>query len=66
MARMINKICGGVVIAPWDVGQLSEDELSIFRGLSVDLPERQAYEQKKEKVFEDVRKRHPNYRKYLA
>jgi len=63
-ARMINSQCGGAVIAPWEVNQLSADELDVFYGLSKDLPARQAVEKKKEQVFEDVRKRHPNYRKY--
>ena len=65
-ARAINEQCGGVVLAPWDVMQLSDDELDVFRALSMDLPEMQAAEKRKEQVFEDVRKRHPNYRKYDA
>lgn len=62
-ARAINTQCGGAVIAPWDVAQLSDDELDVFRGLSVDLPFLQDVKRKKEQVFEDVRKSHPTYRK---
>lgn len=64
-ARAINEQSGGAVIAPWDVMSLSDDELDVFRALSMDLPKRRLAEKKKEQVFDDVRKRHPNYRKYL-
>ena len=64
MARLINQQSGGAVIAPWEVRDLGEDELEVFRALSMDLPERREFEKKKEQVFADVRKRHPSYRKY--
>ena len=64
MARIINNLCGGAVIAPWDVWRLSDAELDMFRALANDLPELQSAERAKEKVFEDVRAAHPNYRKY--
>ena len=31
LAQKINRICGGAVIAPWEVGALSDDWLDAFR-----------------------------------
>jgi hypothetical protein len=37
-AEMINRMSGGVVVAPWDVWQLPQDWLDAFKALAVDLP----------------------------
>jgi hypothetical protein len=40
LARIINKLAGGAVIAPWDVDNLSEDWLDAFRMLDADSESR--------------------------
>lgn len=33
MAKQINTLCGGAVIAPWEVDQLSDDWLDALAGI---------------------------------
>lgn len=33
MARQINHLCGGGVVAPWDVYELPEEWLTAFEGM---------------------------------
>ncbi len=65
LARVINQQSGGAVIAPWEVQDVPDEWLDVFKGLEQDLPEMQKVEQKKQSMFEAMRKNHPSYRKYL-
>jgi hypothetical protein len=62
IAQRINRLCGGVVIAPWDVGCLPDDWLDAFRVLA---GQGQVYEQARatvERSKADWLKRFKHYR----
>lgn len=59
-ASLINQICGGAVIAPWEIDWLPEDWLSVFKGLDR-LPEMKRLMTDVERALEKKRKEHPNY-----
>lgn len=64
LAKRINLQCGGAVIAPWDVDQLDEEWIDVFRGLAR-LPDLRANYQAFDRRLAEIRSRHPTYRKYL-
>ena len=63
-AGLINRICQGVVIAPWEVEQLDEEWLDIFYGLADVNRWKRSAEQFDERL-KKVRSQHPTYRKYM-
>ena len=65
LAKIINLQCGGVVIAPWDVDQLDEEWIDVFKGL-LELPQLRANYQAFNTKLAEVRRRHPTYRKYSS
>jgi hypothetical protein len=65
LARLINLQCGGAVIAPWQVGQLDEEWMEVFKGL-MDLPKLRANYQAFDRKLAEIRRKHPTYRKYLS
>jgi hypothetical protein len=38
LARQINSQVGGVVVAPWEVGELPGDWVDAFMGMATDVP----------------------------
>ncbi len=64
LAKMINLFSGGAVIAPWEVDQLDDEWVAVFRGLA-SLTSRRASYQAFEKRLIERRAQHPTYRKYL-
>ena len=63
LARTINQQCGGVVVAPWEVQDLPEAWLDVFRGVALDLPVLQAQQRAINERFEKMRREHPTYKK---
>lgn len=64
MARMINRLHGGNVIAAWQVNQLDLIWLDVFLGLSEDLP---ALRQRQQLIAAEMKKfeaEHPTYMSY--
>ena len=61
MARKINRVMGGPVIAPWETEELPEEWLMVMRGYADVLPGMQAANQKIEAYFADAR-RAANYK----
>ncbi len=57
LAQMINRACGGAVIAPWQVGELPEDWLDLFRGLTVQLPEMKRARAEAQRALDEARRR---------
>lgn len=56
LAQMINRVSGGAVIAPWQIGELPEDWLDLFRGLVVQLPQMRRARAEAERALEAARK----------
>lgn len=63
LAQMINRFSGGTVIAAWDVDQLPETWLDVFRGLSEDMPTMAKAKEKVQRVKNAWLQRHPTYGK---
>jgi hypothetical protein len=38
-AQMINRVLGGALVAPWEVDELPNEWLDVFRAMAVELPE---------------------------
>jgi len=57
LAQMINRTCGGAVIAPWQVGELPEDWLDLFRGLVVQLPQMRQARAEAQRALDEARRR---------
>ena len=64
MAKLINQECGGAVVAPWEVSQLDDEWMDVFVGLT-EIPKIRESFQAFDKRLEEIRRSHPNYRKYL-
>jgi len=64
LAKLINLQCAGAVIAPWEVDQLDEEWVDVFKGLA-ELPNLRATYQAFDKRLVEIRSKHPTYRKYL-
>ncbi len=56
LARMINQQLGGALVGPWDVEDLPEEWLDVFRGLSRDLPAMRAGKAQVAKTVEELKK----------
>lgn len=65
LARIINLQSGGAVIAPWEVDQLDDEWIDVFKGM-LELPDLRKNYQAFEKKLAEVRMKHPTYRKYLS
>lgn len=61
LARMINRQCGGAVVAPWDVDELPNDWLDAFRLLESDGSYRAAAAQRVQKAKTDWLKKFKHY-----
>jgi len=64
LARLINVQCGAAFVAPWEVGQLDEEWIDVFKGLA-DLPRMRESYQAFDRKLSEIRAKHPTYRKYL-
>lgn len=64
IAKLINLMSGGAVIAAWEVDQLDEEWIDAFRQLAR-LPAMRASYQAFDRKLADIRQKHPTYRKYL-
>ncbi|MBS4061462.1 MAG: hypothetical protein KG029_13770 [Bacteroidetes bacterium] len=62
LARMINRQCGGAVVAPWDVDDLPNDWLDAFRLLESDGQYRAAAVQRVKTAKADWLKKFKHYR----
>lgn len=58
LARLVNLQSGGAVIAPWQIDELDDVTLDVFRGLAYELPTYQRSAQETESRFEQFRKQH--------
>lgn len=56
-AKMINQVMGGAFVAPWDVDELPDEWLDVFRALAVDLPGLRAGKAQVEERLEKWRKK---------
>lgn len=65
LAKLINLQCGGAIVTPWDIGQLDETWIDVFKGLSK-LPSMRNSYQAFDKRLAQLRAQHPTYRKYLT
>jgi hypothetical protein len=65
LARLINLQCAGAVIAPWEVDQLDDEWVDVFKGLA-ELPSLRASYQAFDHRLAEIRSKHPTYRKYLS
>jgi hypothetical protein len=65
IAKLINLLSAGAVIAPWEVEQLDEEWVDVFRGIAK-LPERRASYMAFDRRLAEIRSKHPTYRKYLS
>jgi hypothetical protein len=54
-ANRINRACGGVVVAPWEIDQLDDDWLEAFDGLAERLPAMQKGAKRAEQAAEEWR-----------
>jgi len=58
------RYCGGAVISPFEVDQLSDDWIEVFIGLADDLPKMQTAQKQADQKFVEFRSR-MKYRSYL-
>ena len=65
VAKLINLLSAGAVIAPWEVEQLDEEWVDVFRGLAR-LPSMRASYQAFDRRLAEIRSKHPTYKKYLS
>ena len=65
LARIIDLQCGGMAVAPWEIDQLDEEWIDVFKGL-MELPRLRANYQAFDRQLADIRRKHPTYRKYLS
>lgn len=63
IARRINQVCGGAVIAPWEVGQLDDTTIDLYTAMSTDLPQMQSVLKRSADKMAAWRAKHPTYRK---
>ncbi len=56
LARIINREMGGALVGPWDVGELPEEWLDVFRGLSRELPAMRAGRAEVAKTVAEMKK----------
>ena len=62
LARMVNKQCGGAVVAPWEVDALPNDWLDAFRLLESDGQYREAAARRVKAAKADWLKKFRHYR----
>jgi len=65
LARLINLQCGGAVITPWEIDELEDEWIEVFRGMA-EIPQLRANYQAFDRRLAEIRSRHPTYRKYLS
>jgi hypothetical protein len=65
LAKSINLLSAGAVITPWEVDQLDDEWIDVFKGL-LELPRLRANYQAFDKRLAEIRHKHPTYRKYLS
>lgn len=62
-AQRINRQMGGAVVAPWDLGQLTEDWEELFYALDGRLPKWREKQGEIEAAKAKIRREHPAFRK---
>jgi len=68
LARLINTLSGGTVVAPWQVKQVPERYLIVAQGMNNLKERRQRLQQDRayiNQVFSSWRRQHPSYRKLM-
>lgn len=63
LAKTINGFSGGAVIAPWEVEQLPEEWLDVFKAFTEDMPTMTKARAKVQAVKSAWLNRHPTYGK---
>ena len=63
MARKINGVLGGALIAPWEVDQLDDCTIDTIMAWADDLPRYRAVKKQNEADAAAWRAKHPTYRK---
>jgi hypothetical protein len=64
LANNINRASGGAVIAPWQIDELDETWLDVFRVLGDELPTMRDAYQRIKKVKDSWLASHPTYGKH--
>lgn len=61
-SNTINRLSGGVVIAPWEIERLGLDWINTFLVLKNDLPTMKAAIEVQKSIVDKWKKNHPTYR----
>jgi len=61
IARLINKVHGGLVISAMDVDQLDEAWVDVFLGIAIELPHKQERQKIIDNKFREFERTHPTY-----
>lgn len=64
LARIINRLHGGNVIAAWEVDQLDDVWLDVFLGVGEELPKKQQRQRLIAQKFKEFESEHPTFGKY--
>jgi len=64
LAQLINRIHGGTVIAAWEIDELDDATLDVFRGLVNELPDLQQAEKATQAKRLAWLSQHPTYRHF--
>jgi len=63
LAKAINHLSGGAVVAPWEIDTLDQEWIDTFWLMLVDLPKAQQNSQEIESIKEKIRREHPTFGK---
>ena len=61
LARIINKVHGGMVISAMEVEQLDDTWVDVFVGITYDLPQKERRAKLIQRKFEEFERSHPTY-----
>lgn len=64
LAQLINGAHGGGVVSAWDIGELDDVTIDVFRGLAEQLPAMQRTHQEWGRRRAEWLAQHPTYRRY--
>lgn len=64
LAQLVNRLHGGAVVSAWDIGELDDVTIDVFRGLVEELPTMQRTHQEWERRRAAWLAQHPTYRQF--
>jgi hypothetical protein len=65
VARLINRIMGGALVGPWDIGDLDDVTIDAILAFGQDYTKAVEAEREVQRILQKVRDSHPTYRKWL-